>query len=153
MRQLRQFAMGWRSVCQIFFAIFKLYYPASGIFFTLVGELGLLLHEIWEISNLSVGSIRYEEYFPCTIELEQMEKDNPELFETYWELMCHFYICMDVHNAWGNTNGIKVWADYLFPVLDNTPEEVQFPISDDNIIQMMASSGHEEIILDEDDVR
>ena len=55
-----------------------------------------------------------------------MEKDNPEMFETYRELICHFYICMDVHNAQGNANGMKVWADYLFSVLDDAPEDVQF---------------------------
>ena len=38
---------------------------------------------MWEISNLPMGSKPYEEYFPCTMELEQMEKDDPEMFETY----------------------------------------------------------------------
>ena len=60
------------------------------------------------------------------MEFGQMEKDNPEMFETYRELICHFYICMDVHNAQGNANGMKVWADYLFSVLDDAPEDVQF---------------------------
>ena len=46
---------------------------------------------------------------------------------------------------------MKAWADYLFPILDDALEEVQFPISDDVIIQMMVSSGHEDVILDEDD--
>ena len=85
------------------FAIFKLYCPASGTFFTPVGELGLALLK-WE-SNLPMGSMPYEEYFSCMMELEKMEKDNLEMFETYQELMCHFYICMDVHNARGNVNG------------------------------------------------
>jgi len=89
-----------------FFAIFELYCPASGTFFTPVGELGSALHEMWEVSNLPMGSMPYEEYFPCTMELEQMEKDNPKMFATYRELMCHFYICMDVHNARGNVNGM-----------------------------------------------
>ena len=35
-----------------FFVIFELYCPTSGTFFTPVGELGLALHEMWEISNL-----------------------------------------------------------------------------------------------------
>ena len=74
-----------------FFAIFEPYCPASGTFFTLVGELGLALHEMWEISNLPMGSIPYEEYFRCTIELEKMKKDDLEMFETYWKLICHFY--------------------------------------------------------------
>ena len=32
--------------------------------------------------------------FPLYNGVEQMEKDNPEIFETYWELMCHAYIYM-----------------------------------------------------------
>jgi len=46
---------------------------------------------------------------------------------------------------------VKVWADYLFHILNGVPEEVQFPISDDDIIWMMVSSGHKDVILDEDD--
>jgi len=122
-----------------------------GDLLTLVGELGLALHEMGEISNLPMGSMSYEEYFPCTMELEHMEKDDPEMFKTYQELMCHFYICMDVHNTRGNANGIKVWADYLFPVLDSAPENVQFPISHDDIHQKMISSAHEVVSLEEDD--
>ena len=80
-----------------------------------------------------------------------MEKDDPEMFETYWELICHFYSCMDVHNARGNANGIKVWADYLFPILDGgAPEDVQFPLSEEDIRQKI-SSAHEDIVLEEDD--
>jgi len=111
-----------------FFAIFELYCPTMGTFFTPVGELGLALHEMWEISNLPMGLMPYKECFPCAMELEQIEKDDPKMFETYRELMCHIYICMDVHNARGNANGIKVWADYLFPILDGAPKDVQFPI-------------------------
>ena len=33
-----------------FYAIFELYCPATGTFFTLVGELGMTLHEMWEVS-------------------------------------------------------------------------------------------------------
>ena len=53
-----------------------------------------------------MGSMPYNKYFPYTIELEQMEKDDWEMFKTYRDLMCHFYICMD--NTRGNANGIKV---------------------------------------------
>ena len=81
------------------FAMFELYYAASRTFFTHIGELGMALHDMWEVSNPPMGSMRYEEYFPYTIELEQLEKDNPALFEIYQELMCHFYICLGVHNA------------------------------------------------------
>ena len=74
-----------------FYAIFELYYPAIGTFFTPVGELGMALHEMWEVSALPLGSLPYVEYFPCEAELALLEKE-PALFETYWELMCHLYI-------------------------------------------------------------
>ena len=75
-----------------------------------------------------------------------MEKDDPEMLKTF---VCHFYICMDIHNTRENANEIKVWADYLFLVLDGAPEDVQFPISDDNP-QKMISSTHEDVFLEED---
>ena len=52
-----------------FYAIFELYCPATRTFFTLVGELGMALHEMWEVSALPLGSLPYEEYFPCEAEL------------------------------------------------------------------------------------
>jgi len=97
-----------------------------------------------------MGSMPCEEYFPCAMELEQMEKDDPEMFETYQELMCHFYICMAIHNTRENANGIKVWADYLFLILDGAPEDVQFSIFEEDIRQKMVSSAHEDI-LEEDE--
>ena len=133
------------------FAIFELHCPATGTFFTPIGELGLALHEIWEISNLPMDSMSYEEYFSCVMELEQMEKDDPEMFETYQELMCHFYISMDVHNTHENANTIKVLVDYLFSILDGAPKDVQFSIPEDDIRQKMISSAHEDIILEEED--
>jgi len=93
----------------------------------------------------------YEEYIPCTMELEQMEKDDSEMLEIYQELMCHFYICMDVHNTRGNANGIKVWADYLFSILVDAQKKVQFPISDADINQKMISNAYKDVVLEEDD--
>ena len=106
------------------YAIFKLYCPAKGTFFTPVGELGMTLHEMWEVSALPMGYLPYEEYFPCEPELALLEKKEPALFETYRELMCHFYICSDMHgNYKGGSHSLKSWGDYLFPNLENAPEE------------------------------
>ena len=66
-----------------FYDIFALYCPAIGTFFTPVGELGMDLHEMWEVSTLLMGSLPYEEYFPCEAELALLEKQEPALFETY----------------------------------------------------------------------
>ena len=97
-----------------------------------------------------MGLMPYEEYFPRIMELEQLEKVYLALFETYQELMCYFYICLDVHNAQGIANGMKVWTDYLFSVLDEVLEEVQFSISDEDIARVMAANRHEDVVLDED---
>ena len=93
--------------CQLY-AILELYCPATGTFFTPMGKLGIALHEMWEVSALLMGSLPYEEYFPCEAELALIEKQEPALLETYRELMCHFYICLDVHGGYkGSSNSLK----------------------------------------------
>jgi len=52
-----------------FYTIFEMYCPVSGTFFTPIGELRMALHEMWEVLNLPMGSLPYEEYFPCVEEL------------------------------------------------------------------------------------
>jgi len=66
-----------------FYTIFELYCPTTGTFFTSVGELGMTLHEMWKVSALPMGSLPYEEYFPCVAKLALLEKQEPALFETY----------------------------------------------------------------------
>jgi len=70
--------------------------------------MGMTWHEMWEISALPIGSLPYEEYFLCESELALLEKQEPALFETYRELMCHFYICLDMHGSYkGSLNNLK----------------------------------------------
>jgi len=109
-----------------FYSIFELYYLSSGTFFTSIGELGLSLHEICEVSNLPMGSLLYKEYFPCTLELEQLEKKDSSLFERYREFICHFYIYLDVHHVYRNVNGLKSCANHLFPTLDDALKRFKF---------------------------
>ena len=102
-----------------FYALFKLYCPTTGTFFTPVGELGMVLHEMWEVSALPMGSLPYEEYFPCEAELALLEKQEPVLFETYRKLMCHLYICSSMHGIHkGASCSSKSWGNYLFPILE-----------------------------------
>ena len=55
-----------------------------------------------------MGFLPYEEYFPYEAELALLKKKEPALFETYRELMCHFYICLDTHDGFkGNSNRLK----------------------------------------------
>ena len=46
-----------------FYAIFELYCPATGTFFTPVDELGMVLHEMWEVSALPLGSLHTKNIF------------------------------------------------------------------------------------------
>jgi len=80
---------------------------------------------MWEVSNLPMGSEPYEEYFPYTKELAQLEKDDPAMYETYRELMCHFYICLDLNPSRENVNNLKSWVEYLFPIVDMPLENIQ----------------------------
>ena len=41
-----------------------------GTFFTPVGEIGLALHELYEVSGLVIGDAPYEEYVPTTEEVK-----------------------------------------------------------------------------------
>ena len=97
-----------------FFGILERYNPRTGTFFTPVGEMGLALHELYEVSGLASGDIPYEEYVPTTKELHFLEKEFPAIYETYWEVMCHFHICGQI-SKW-RSQGVKQlsWASYLF---------------------------------------
>jgi len=101
---------------------------------------------------LPIGSLPYEKYFSCEAELALLEKQEPALFETYRELMWHFYICLDVHGGYkGSSNSLKSWADYLFPTLEKAPEEARFGVVEEDILQMMRKHDHRDVILEEDD--
>jgi len=80
---IRAICYGIQMSVTNFYAIFELYCPATGTFFTPVDELGMILHKMWEVSALRIGSLPYEEYFPCEAELALLEKQKPALFETY----------------------------------------------------------------------
>ena len=45
-----------------FFEILEKYNPATCTFFTPVGKMGFALHEMFEVSGLSMGELPYEEY-------------------------------------------------------------------------------------------
>jgi len=48
-----------------------------------VGETGFALHEIFEVSGLSMGDLSYEEYISGTEELHLLNRDTPQEYETY----------------------------------------------------------------------
>ena len=94
-----------------------------------------------------MGSLPYEEYFPCESELVLLEKQEPVLFETYRELMCHFYICLDVHSGYkGSSNSLKSWVDYLFFTLEEAPEKARFEVVEEDILRMMREYDDGDVI-------
>ena len=97
-----------------FFVILERYNIETCTFFTPVGEKGLALHEIYEVSGLVMGDIPYEEYVPSAEELHLMEDSAPLVYVTYWKVLCHFHICAEITDL--RSGGVKqmAWADYLF---------------------------------------
>ena len=61
----------------------ELYNPESSTFFTQSGELGLALHEMYEVFGLPMGEIPYEEYILSIEELHVLKKETPQVYETY----------------------------------------------------------------------
>ena len=54
--------------------------------------MGLTLHELYEVSRLVIGDAPYEEYVLTAEELHLLKKDDPQVYEIYWEVLCHFHI-------------------------------------------------------------
>ena len=54
--------------------------------------MGLALHEMYKISGLVIGDAPYKEYVPSIEELHLLKKSDPLVYETYWEVLCHFHI-------------------------------------------------------------
>ena len=107
---------------------------------------------MWEVSALPMGSLPYEEYFPCEAELTLLEKQEPALFETYRELMCHFYICSSMHGSHKETSSSsKSWGNYLFPNLEDASEAAHYGVTDEDIFQRTKEHAQGDIILEEDD--
>jgi len=75
-----------------FFGVLEKYNPDTCTFFTPIGEIRFALHEMFEVSGLSMRDRPYE-YITSTEELHLLKRDAPQVHETYWEVLCHFHIC------------------------------------------------------------
>ena len=58
-----------------FYGVLECYNPLTGTFFTPAGEMGLALHELYEVLGLVIGDAPYEEYVPTIEELHLLKKD------------------------------------------------------------------------------
>ena len=88
-----------------FYAILENYNPKTCTFFTPVGELGFALHEMYDVLGLPFGDLPYEEFIPGSNELRILKEKHPDVYDTLWEVMCHFQICAQLTGARGH--GIK----------------------------------------------
>jgi len=60
-----------------------------------------------------MGDAPHEEYVPTSEELHLLRKEDPQVYETYWEVLCHFHICGQM-STWRNRAVKKMsWASYL----------------------------------------
>lgn len=72
------------------YSILEIYNFKSEMFFTPIGELNFALHEMFEVLLLSMGELPYKEMVSTLEKLRQMRTEDPQVYETYWEVMCHF---------------------------------------------------------------
>ena len=68
------------------------------------------------------------------------------MYETYRELMYHFYICLDLYPRQGNVNSLKSWVEYLFPAVDGPIENLQTLVSDKRIAKATKAGEHEDVV-------
>ena len=76
-----------------FLGMLEQYSPETCTFFTPVGEIVISLWEMQRVSGLPAGEFSYEEHVPPSAELELLKEQGPELYSTYWDVLCHFFIC------------------------------------------------------------
>ena len=114
----------------------------TGTFFTPVGEMGLALHELYEVSGLVIENAPYEEYVPTSEELHLLKKENPQVYKTYWEVLCHLHICGQI-TSWRNM-GVKQipWSSYLFNGINekDSPLTNLAPCTDEEIAERINTS-------------
>lgn len=85
--------VGFLQSHQNFYGILESFNPDIEIFFTHAGKLGVMYHDMHHVSGLSYGEYPYEECFYSSSEIEGRSKTKA--ISTYWEVLCHFHICMD----------------------------------------------------------
>src|SRR4051812_47291308 len=66
------------------------------------------------VFGLPAGEFPYEKHVPPSVELELLKVQDPEQYSTYWEVLCHFFICerLKGHSRGGGAH--STWAEYLF---------------------------------------
>lgn len=95
------------------FGILESYNLDARTFFTPVGELRVTYHEMHYVTGLPYGEFSYEERFPTSHELGQIERLLPAGASLYREVLYHFNICMNLHEQQKISLSFAKWAKYL----------------------------------------
>jgi len=96
---------------------------------------------MYEVSGLVIGDTSYEKFVPSTEELHLLKKSDPIVYEIYWEVLYHFYICGQL-TGW-RSGGVKQisWANFLFPGVNKTDSMTWLALStDEEIIERINAS-------------
>lgn len=80
----------------MFIALAERYNCHTGTFFMPGGEMGLALHEMYEVSTLPWSEEPYEEYTPTNKELRELGGENPELHTPAREETTFTYVFVQV---------------------------------------------------------
>ncbi|XP_020263338.1 uncharacterized protein LOC109839321 [Asparagus officinalis] len=123
---IRATMYGFPVSCRHFLALLETYIPESNTFLTSGGELGLALHEMHQVSGLPIGDCPYQEYFPSNLQLERLKKDTLDMYDTLWDLTCHYYTSLVKVTPRAKRKkqiSLKQFAVYLFQNLESTSGE------------------------------
>lgn len=92
-------------------------------FFTPCDELGLALHELSEISGLSVGEIPDEQHISQGEELYFLKAKNTLIYEMNLELLCHFNVCGQITDFGTAEPDRRFWLNTSFVATDALIED------------------------------
>ncbi|XP_020250925.1 uncharacterized protein LOC109828310 [Asparagus officinalis] len=112
--------------CRHFLALLETYIPDSNTFLTGDGELGLALHEMHQVSGLLMGDYPYQEYFPSNRQLWQLKHDDPDMYDTLWDLTCHYHTALIQISPPAKTKrkiSLRQFANYLFQNLEGSSSD------------------------------
>src|SRR4051812_10421560 len=84
-------------------------------FFTPVREMRISPWEMQWVSGRPIGEFPYEEHVLPSVELELLKEQDPELYSTFWEVLCHYSICERLKGCCHGSFAHFAWAEYLFP--------------------------------------
>lgn len=124
--QSTHLAMGIKAVtygvCQCLHAFYEMlewFNSDSSTFYTPIGELDMVLHEMYAVFRLPWGEVPNMECYLPHKELTALKKDHPVMYDMNWELLFHFHICLDSQNEKKRSKGISYisWATYHFPTI------------------------------------